>query len=142
MTMIQTSIFHGVRTEDWRLSTSDQARNLLLFAMGVQVAFLVPSAIAYFIDERLLNEVSVWSKPIKFQISILLTLGTSMLLLRLLDEATRASRTIRGASLVMARPHAGARPISMMPQCLKRCSIRSWASAPFPSSRAPSRSAG
>jgi hypothetical protein len=102
MTMVQTDFSPSTGMTDTRPSRSDHARNLLLLAIGLQIAFLIPSAISYFIDDRLLNEVSVWSKPIKFQISIILTLCTAMLLLPLLDEATRASWTIRGASLVMA----------------------------------------
>ena len=102
MTMTQTDFSRSIGTQGNRLSISGQARNLLLLAIGIQIAFLIPSAIAYAIDERLLNDVSVWSKPVKFQLSIILTLGTAMLLLPLLDEAARATRTIRGASLVMA----------------------------------------
>lgn len=101
MTMTRTGFARSGGTQGNRLSLSDQARNLLL-AIGIQIAFLIPSAIAYAVDERLLNDVSVWSKPVKFQLSIILTLGTAMLLLHLLDDAARATRTIRGAGLVMA----------------------------------------
>ena len=102
MTMTQAGFSRGIGTQGNQLFLSGQARNVLLLAIGVQIAFLIPSAIAYAVDERLLNDVSVWSKPVKFQLSIILTLGTAMLLLPLLDDAARASRTIRGASLVMA----------------------------------------
>jgi len=102
MTMIQAVFSRSIGTQGTRLSTSDQARNMLLLAIGIQVAFLIPSAIAYAVDERLLNDVSVWSKPVKFQLSIVVTLGTVMLLLPLIEDAARATRTVRGASLVMA----------------------------------------
>ena len=102
MTIAQTDFSLGTGTEYGLPAPGDRARNLLLLAIGIQIAFLIPSAIAYAIDERLLNEVSVWSKPVKFQLSIILTLGTAMLLLPLLDKAARATRTVRGASLVMA----------------------------------------
>lgn len=102
MTTAQTYFSLGTGTEYRLPALGDRARNLLVLAIGIQIAFLIPSAIAYFMDERLLNAVSVWSKPVKFQLSIILTLGTVVLLLPLLDEAVRATRTIRGASLVMA----------------------------------------
>ena len=79
MTMTQTRFAHSVGTRGDRLSTSDYAHNLLLLAIGIQIAFLIPSAIAYAVDDRLLNDVSVWSKPVKFQLSIILTLGTAMM---------------------------------------------------------------
>ncbi|CAN7693538.1 hypothetical protein [Rhizobium sp. LjRoot254] len=102
MTIAPTHFSLGTRTEYRFPSLSDRARDLLLLAIGVQIAFLIPSAIAYAVDERLLNDVSVWSKPVKFQLSIILTLGTAALLLPLLDEAARATRTVRGASFAMA----------------------------------------
>ena len=79
-----------------------QARTLLLVAIGVQIAFLVPSFFAYMLDERLLNGVSVWSKPIKFETSIAITAGTVLLLLPLLDDAARASRTVRWSAHTIA----------------------------------------
>ena len=81
---------------------SDSARNVLMLAVGIQVAFLIPSLLAYLIDERLLNGVSVWSKPIKFQTSLILTIGTIVWLLPLLDAKARSGRAIRVASHVIA----------------------------------------
>jgi hypothetical protein len=102
MTIASTSFSLGTATEYSPPSLSDRARDLLLLAIGVQVAFLIPSVIAYAVDERLLNDVSVWSKPVKFQLSLILMLGTAALLLPLLDATTRATRTVRGASFAMA----------------------------------------
>jgi len=79
-----------------------QAHNLLMLAVGVQIAFLIPSLFAYIMDERMLNGVSVWSKPIKFEVSIALTAGTVALLLPLLDDTVRATRTVRWSSHVIA----------------------------------------
>lgn len=81
---------------------SRQARDLLVLAISIQIAFLVPSALAYLIDQRLLDGVSVWSKPIKFQLSLIVTVGTVVLLLPLLDDATRATRTVRWSSYLVA----------------------------------------
>lgn len=83
-------------------SLSERARDLLLLAIGIQVAFLIPSVLAYLLDERLIDGVSVWSKPIKFEVSITLTLGTVALLLPLLDATTRATGTVRWSANVMA----------------------------------------
>lgn len=83
-------------------SLSERARDLLLLAIGIQVAFLIPSVLAYLLDERLIDGVSVWSKPIKFEVSIILTLGTVALLLPLLDATTRATRMMRWSAYVMA----------------------------------------
>jgi hypothetical protein len=102
MTIASTSFSLGTATEYSPPSLSDRARDLLLLAIGVQVAFLIPSVIAYAVDDRLLNDVSVWSKPVKFQLSLILMLGTAALLLPLLDATTRATRTVRGASFAMA----------------------------------------
>jgi hypothetical protein len=102
MTIAPTDFLLRSGTEYKSSSLCDRARDLLLLAIGVQIAFLIPSAIAYAVDDRLLNEVSVWSKPVKFQLSIILTLGTAALLLPLLDERARATRLVRGASFAMA----------------------------------------
>jgi len=102
MTIASTDFSLPTRTAYRFPSLGDRARDLLLLAIGVQIAFLIPSVIAYAVDERLLNDVSVWNKPVKFQLSIILTLATAALLLPLLDDATRATRTVRGASFAMA----------------------------------------
>lgn len=79
-----------------------QAHRLLLIAVAIQIAFLIPSLIAYMLDERVLNGVSVWSKPIKFETSIAITAGTVLLLLPLLNEAGRASRAVRWSAHAIA----------------------------------------
>lgn len=81
---------------------AEQARTITQLAIGLQVAFLIPSAIAYGLDERLLDGVSVWSKPLKFELSLIVTLATVVLLLPLLDATARASRTIRWTAAAMA----------------------------------------
>lgn len=79
-----------------------RASSALRFAIGLQIAFLLPSAIALGLDQRLLDGVSVWNKPLKFEFSIIVTLATVVLLLPLLDAATRASRAVRWPAAVMA----------------------------------------
>lgn len=74
----------------------------LLAALGIQIAFLIPSFVAYLIDERLLNGVSVWSKPIKFQSSLIVLIGTLLLLLPTLRVEAVAGRLARGTALTVA----------------------------------------
>lgn len=78
----------------------DRTRRLLILGIGLQVALALPSLIALFIDERVLNDISVWIKPLKFQASLTLMLGTLLLLLPLIEQRTRAGRGVWLASLV------------------------------------------
>lgn len=77
----------------------DSVRRLLIVGIGLQLALAIPSLIALGIDERLLNDISVWSKPLKFQASLALMLGTLLLLLPLIESRTRAGRGVWLASL-------------------------------------------
>lgn len=79
-----------------------QARRTLIFAIGSQVALLVPSLLAYGLDDRLVNGINVWTKPIKFQLSLGVMLLTLVWLLPLLSGERRASRLIRSTSLGVA----------------------------------------
>lgn len=77
----------------------DRTRRLLIVGIGLQVALALPSLIALFIDERVLNDISVWIKPLKFQASLTLMLVTLLLLLPLIEQRTRAGRGVWLASL-------------------------------------------
>ena len=74
----------------------------LLAALGIQIAFMIPSFAAYVIDERLLIGISVWSKPLKFQSSLILLIGTLFLLLPILRVEAMAGRLARATALAMA----------------------------------------
>jgi hypothetical protein len=74
----------------------------LLAALGIQIAFMIPSLAAYAIDERVLNGISVWSKPLKFQSSLIVLIGTLLLLLPVLRIETVAGRLARGTALAVA----------------------------------------
>ena len=78
-----------------------RVEHTLLAALGIQVGFLVPSFAAYLIDERLLNDISVWSKPLKFQSSLSVMIGTLLLLLPVLRIEAITSRLARGAALTL-----------------------------------------
>ncbi len=67
---------------------------LLIAGVAFQLALLVPSLIAATIDPRTLNDISVWSKPIKFQLSLSLNLLTLLVLLPLVSDALKASRLV------------------------------------------------
>lgn len=77
----------------------ERTRRLLIVGIGLQVALALPSLIALFLDERVLNDISVWSKPLRFQASLTLMLATLLLLLPLIEQRTRAGRGVWLASL-------------------------------------------
>lgn len=81
-------------------SAEQSTRRLLSVGIGLQVALAVPSLIALGIDERLLNDISMWSKPLKFQASLILMLATLLFLLPRIEARTRAGRGVWLASLV------------------------------------------
>jgi hypothetical protein len=63
---------------------------------------LIPTALALTLDERMLNGVAVWVKPMKFQASLGLHLLTVAALLLLLPEELRRRRIVRWPALAMA----------------------------------------
>jgi hypothetical protein len=71
------------------------ARNVLMAAIGIQLALLLPSLLALTLDDRIINHISVWVKPIKFQSSLIMLLATLVLLLPLIDPVRRGSRAVR-----------------------------------------------
>jgi hypothetical protein len=81
-------------------SFDEKTRKLLLVGIGLQVALALPSLNALLVDDRLLNDVSVWIKPLKFQASLVVMLGTLLLLLPLIEARTRAGRGVWLASFV------------------------------------------
>ena len=67
--------------------------------------FLVLFAVtlgAYAIDERLLNGISVWTKPLKFQVSLALHFATLALLAGLLPAGRRRTRGFRAVASISA----------------------------------------
>jgi hypothetical protein len=78
---------------------SATAQRNLWFGAAFQVALLLPSLVAWVTDSRLVNDVSAWSKPIKFQVSLIVLMLTLWWVLPLLSTAVRASRSIRAAAM-------------------------------------------
>lgn len=69
--------------------------NALLTAGGVFFLLcVIPSALAFALDTRLFNGISVWIKPMKFQISLAVHLLTVALLLRFLAPELRRGRVM------------------------------------------------
>lgn len=105
MTITADSFRLALLTDGIAAETSPLARRVeltLLAALGLQVAFMVPSLAAWLIDERLLDGVSVWSKPLKFQSSIIVLVGTLVLLLPLLRAEILAGRLARATAMAVA----------------------------------------
>ena len=99
MTMLFNDSISPASSQDVQ-ALEDRTRRLLILGIGLQVALALPSLIALSIDERVLNDISVWIKPLKFQASLILMLGTLLLLLPLIEQRTRAGRGVWLASMV------------------------------------------
>jgi len=64
-------------------------------AAAILMGFALPTIAAMMMDDRLLNGVSVWDKPLKFEVSLTVHLLTIGFLSRALDAARTASRLVR-----------------------------------------------
>ena len=75
-------------------ASADPRRTALIAAL-LLVAPTLPSAIALFVDPRLIHGASVWSKPLKFQLSFALHWLTIAVLLSCVEASARASIGLR-----------------------------------------------
>lgn len=75
------------------------ARRSLAIGIGVLLAAAVPSLAGFMIDDRLINGISVWSKPLKFQASFAMLLATLFFLLPLMEPRSQSSWGIRLSAL-------------------------------------------
>ncbi len=80
----------------------DLARRVLIFGISFQIAMFGPSLIAYGIDDRLVNAINIWTKPLKFQISLSLHMLTMIWLMPFLAESWVRSRAIRWSATTVA----------------------------------------
>jgi hypothetical protein len=76
-------------------------------AAAIMLAFAIPTLAALLLDDRQLHGVSVWDKPLKFEISLTIHLLTLGLLSRTLSVAVAGTRRIRAAYLVSALAAVG-----------------------------------
>ena len=71
-------------------------------AAAIMIAFTVPTIAAMALDDRSLNDVSVWDKPLRFEIALFIHLLTIGLVSRILGVEMAAKRIIRSAYVVSA----------------------------------------
>ncbi len=83
---------------------------LLWGAALVLVAMMAPTLAAYLIDDRLLNGINVWTKPLKFEISIALFFATLAWFWGYLPEARQGGRFLN--AYAVAAVAAGALEIA------------------------------
>jgi hypothetical protein len=83
-------------------AAEQRTRRVLIVGIGLSVALALPSLAALSLDDRLINGISVWSKPLKFQASLAMMLLTLILLLPLIEARTRAGLGVFLASLMAA----------------------------------------
>jgi len=83
-------------------AAEQRTRRVLIVGIGLSVALAFPSVIALGLDDRLINGISIWSKPLKFQASLAMMLLTLILLLPLIEARTRAGLGVFLASLMAA----------------------------------------
>jgi hypothetical protein len=77
------------------LARDQSAVAIALGAMHFCAALLPVTGAAYLMDERLVNGINVWTKPLKFEISLAVHFLTLALTLGLLTPAARGSRLVR-----------------------------------------------
>lgn len=79
------------------LNAGSAAHAVTLGAMLFCAALLPVMAVSYLMDERLVNGVNVWTKPLKFELSLAVHFLTLALMFNLLSEGARGSRLVRWA---------------------------------------------
>jgi hypothetical protein len=76
--------------------------SIVFQAAALMLAFTIPTLAALALDDRQLHGVSVWDKPLKFEISLAIHLITLGLLSRTLSPAMAGASRIRAAYVVSA----------------------------------------
>jgi hypothetical protein len=95
MTLASTIPFSG--TPSRAASTPASLRLIAFQTAGILGASALPTLAALLVDGRQLNEVSVWLKPLKFELSLFVHVLTLGLLAALLTPAAAASWRLRFA---------------------------------------------
>lgn len=81
--------------------TKEHDAELTLWAGALMmVALALPTLASHYMDHRTLIGVSVWDKPLKFEIAIFIHLATLALVVRQMTPEARAGRFVRGAAIV------------------------------------------
>lgn len=75
----------------------------VLAAVGILLLLATaPTLLAFGLDQRLLNGINVWAKPLKFEVSLALHLLTVAWLMLFLPAEIRSTRLVRGLAIAMA----------------------------------------
>jgi hypothetical protein len=99
MALTSTAAAGSLPDRSEALVTTDR---ILLAGAAIQLAFLPPTVLAYLADDRLLNGISVWIKPLKFEFSMSLNLLTILVVLSAVAPAVRELRLVRWSALAVA----------------------------------------
>jgi hypothetical protein len=70
-------------------------KNTLIFGVAIEVALIAITLIAYQIDSRLINDINIWTKPLKFQFSQMILLLTFLWMLPLISEEFKKGKLVR-----------------------------------------------
>jgi hypothetical protein len=89
-------------TAAWTEPPARTLESIAFQAAAIMLAFAVPTLAALLLDDRQLHGVSVWDKPLKFELSLALHLLTLGLLSRTQSALAAGSRRMRAAYLVSA----------------------------------------
>lgn len=79
----------------WLRELHARQPHLTVFAL-LLLAAMLPTLVAYGLDDRMLRGVPIWAKPLKFMAAVSLFAATTAFFVGLLPAARRASRTVRG----------------------------------------------
>lgn len=94
--VMENSLMHAPsRTGRPSLATLLGSEPWLAITGLAMIALTVPTFAALLIDDRLTNDISVWTKPIKFQVSLALYTLTLAFFARYLPQGTQAKRWYR-----------------------------------------------
>lgn len=86
---------------------TDTATRTALDTALIMLALLAPTLVARMFDERQINGIDVWMKPIHFQLALALHFLTLVVLLQLLSPLGRASRLVRWSMITAATAAVG-----------------------------------
>jgi hypothetical protein len=90
---------------NYPISMPDSGLRILKISAYITLGLLCVTAIAYVFDNRLINDINIWTKPNKFNVSFLIQLVTVIWLWKLVEPAKRNSKF--GAGLVAALSVSG-----------------------------------
>lgn len=95
--VMENSLMHAPsRTGRPSLATVFGSEPWLAITGLAMIALTVPTFAALLIEDRLTNGISVWTKPLKFQVSLALYTLTLAFFARILPQGTQAKRWYRG----------------------------------------------